>query len=63
MNDVSAKGHIYTIREQVDAAINRDEETQKLHRLNMDDLNSWTQAKETAYITRKANEKKAETMA
>jgi len=63
MNDVSAKGHIYTIREQVDAAINRDEETQKLHRLNRDDLNSWTQAKETSYITRKANEKKAEKMA
>jgi len=63
MNDVSAKGHIYTIRDFVDKAEERTPEEQKLHRLDRNELNSWTQAKETAYITRMANKKKAETKA
>ena len=63
MNDLSAKGHIYTITQYIDARVSLPKEQQKLFRLDRDDLKSWTQAKETAYITRKANEKKAEKMA
>ena len=63
MNDLSAKGHIYTITQYIDARVSLPKEQHKLFRLDRDDLKSWTQAKETAYITRKANEKKAEKMA